>query len=127
MNEIDNFLEFLYENRNHEKINISRGIKYGSKHYYIYMSLEVDNAKSDFDHFSDFSLIIDSANSFISIQTNDGDASFEDAVIVNKWSNILDEYLNENSINKLEEIIVKSLSSSKSKDLLRAFKLKKIV
>ncbi len=127
MSEIDNFLEFLYENRENEKINISRKIKYGSKHYYIYISLEASDIDNEFGYFSEFSVVIDSGNNFIEVQCNDGNASFEDFNIVNKWSTILDEYLNENSISKLESMITSSLSKSKQKDLLRAFNLKKII
>ncbi len=134
MNELDKFLIFLMENTDDDRINIWKKMKYGYRHYYI--SLHIDQEKEDstgnisstFNRYGDRILIsIDNRNNCIEVEdSNDDNIIIEDTDMVNKWSKILDEFLNRDVEEKISNIIEETLSSCARKDLHRDYKMKKI-
>ena len=94
MNEINNLLEFLYENINDERIEVSRKIKYGFKYYFISVRIDIDS-KSGYKTYNVIQLTIDNRNKCIELEVNMDAIVLENDDLVIKWSNILEEHLND--------------------------------
>lgn len=134
MNEIDEFLTFLYDNIEDERIEVSKKIKYGFRHYGIRLYLE--NKEPDIDlngstgqiltdsGYNSIQILIDCRNNCIELNVNMDDVVIEDPELTLKWAGLLDEYLNTKLENKVSSLINDGLSKT---DLLRDYKLKKII
>lgn len=133
MNEIDEFLTFLYENIEDERIEVSKKMKYGFRHFGINLYLE--NKESDTiinsstgqltdSSYNSIQILIDCRNNCIELNVNMDDAVIEDIDLTQKWADLLEEYLNNKLDNKVSTLINNGLSKT---DLLRDYKLKKII
>ena len=139
MKEIDEFLQFLLDNESDERIDIYKKMKYGYRYYYVSFSIdekpeEEDNNQSygrlrSFRMSESIDIVIDNRNNCIEITYEHGSENiiFEDKTLVEKWSSILEEYVNRNISEKTTNIIEKSLSSCYNKNLYRTYQMKKIL
>lgn len=135
MNEIDEFLKFLYENIEDERIEVSKKMKYGFRHFGINLYLE--NKESDTiinsstgqiltenSSYNSIQILIDCRNNCIELNVNMDDVVIEDIDLTQKWADLLEEYLNNKLENRVSTLINNGLSKT---DLLREYKLKKII
>ena len=135
MNEIDEFLTFLYENLEDERIEVSKKMKYGFRHFGINLYLE--NKESDTiinsstgqiltenSSYNSIQILIDCRNNCIELNVNMDAVVIEDIDLTQKWADLLEEYLNNKLENKVSTLINNGLSKT---DLLREYKLKKII
>ena len=134
MNEIDEFLTFLYENIEDKRIEVSKKMKYGFRHFGIDLYLE--NKESDTiinsstgqiltdSSYNSIRILIDCRNDCIEVNVNMDDVVIEDIDLTQKWADLLEEYLNNKLENKVSTLINNGLSKT---DLLREYKLKKII
>lgn len=139
MKEIDEFLQFLLDNESDERIDIYKKMKYGYRYYYVSFSIdekpEEDDKNQSYGQLRSFrmsesiDIVIDNRNSCIEITYEHGSENiiFEDKTLVEKWSSILEEYINRNISEKTTNIIEKSLSSCYNKNLYRTYQMKKIL
>lgn len=134
MNEIDEFLTFLYENLEDERIEVSKKMKYGFRHFGINLYLE-NKTESDVTYngstgqitdnsYNSIQILIDCRNNCIELNVNMDDVVIEDIDLTQKWADLLEEYLNNRLENKVSTLINNGLSKT---DLLREYKLKKII
>jgi hypothetical protein len=135
MNEIDEFLTFLYDNIEDERIEVSKKMKYGFRHFGINLYLEnkepdtIINSSTgqiltDNSSYNSIQILIDCRNNCIELNVNMDDAVIEDAELTLKWADLLEEYLNNKLENKVSTLINNGLSKT---DLLREYKIKKII
>jgi hypothetical protein len=134
MNEIDEFLTFLYDNIEDERIEVSKKMKYGFRHFGINLYLE--NKESDTiinastgqitegSSYNSIRVLIDCRNNCIELNVNMDEAVIENTELTLKWADLLEEYLNNKLENKVSTLINNGLSKT---DLLREYKLKKII
>jgi hypothetical protein len=134
MNEIDEFLAFLYDNIEDERIEVSKKMKYGFRHFGINLYLE-NKTESDVTYngstgqitdnsYNSIQILIDCRNNCIELNVNMDDVVIEDIDLTQKWADLLEEYLNNKLENKVSTLINNGLSKT---DLLREYKLKKII
>jgi hypothetical protein len=135
MNELDNFLTHLFTNIESEDITLSKKMKYGYRHYYLNVNVEQEddkdvdvNNKSNFylAGSTDFVIVIDNRNKCIDIFSNMDTIVIEDTKLVEKWTNIFEEYIQDNIEKKVENLINNTFSNTSQKGLLRGYKLKKM-
>jgi hypothetical protein len=134
MNEIDEFLTFLYENIEDERIEVSKKMKYGFRHFGINLYLEnkesdtIINASTgqitESSGYNSIQILIDCRNNCIELNVNMDDVVIEDIDLTQKWADLLEEYLSNKLENKVSTLINNGLSKT---DLLREYKLKKII
>jgi hypothetical protein len=134
MNEIDEFLTFLYDNIEDERIEVSKKMKYGFRHFGINLYLEnkesdtIINASTgqitESSSYNSIQVLIDCRNNCIELNVNMDDVVIEDIDLTQKWADLLEEYLNNKLENKVSTLINNGLSKT---DLLREYKLKKII
>jgi hypothetical protein len=135
MNEIDEFLTFLYDNIEDERIEVSKKMKYGFRHFGINLYLEnkepdtIINSSTgqiltENSSYNSIQILIDCRNNCIELNVNMDDVVIEDAELTLKWADLLEEYLNNKLENKVSTLINNGLSKT---DLLREYKLKKII
>lgn len=135
MNEIDEFLTFLYENIEDERIEVSKKMKYGFRHFGINLYLEnkepdtIINSSTgqiltENSSYNSINVLIDCRNNCIELNVNMDDVLIEDIELTQKWADLLEEYLKNKLENKVSTLINNGLSKT---DLLREYKLKKII
>jgi L-rhamnose mutarotase len=129
MNKLDAFLKFLVDNRDRDTIKILKQMKYGYRQYHIYIDIEKEEEESNnSSYFKDRLVItIDNRNVCIILEYDYSDDSvlIEDKEMVDKWSKIIEDILNESLDSRIESIIDKTIKGSNI-DLNREFKLKKL-
>lgn len=134
MKELDLFLTHLFDNIDNENINLSKKMKYGYRHYYLNVNVEkeetdnnsVNNSGIYSLNGSDFSITIDNRNKCIDIFSNFDSIVIEDEVLVNKWTEIFEEYIQKDLEKEVGNLINNVFSNSTQKNLLRDYKLKKM-
>jgi hypothetical protein len=144
MKKIDELIEFLWERRNDDRVNISKDIKYGHRNYYIKMEIDeepeiidsnsIPNTKSGLQSLrgifkgygNTLSIHIDNRNNCIILNYNEG-IVIEDDILVQKWSSIIEEYIVNNNEVLFDTIIDKAFSDCYRKDFHRDWKIKKIL
>lgn len=128
MNEIDNFISFLFSNIDNENVNITKKMKYGFQFFYLNVLLENDKpSEYNYASYDDLSIIIDNRNKCIEICSGAYNAIIiEDLDLVNKWSEIFNNFYNSTLNRDIENLINDTFINTKQKDLLRDYKLKKI-
>lgn len=132
---LDEFLSFLIEHKDDNRITISKKMKYGYRHYYLTLSVD-EEPKKDNNHPSTFryrfseslDICIDNRNKCIEILYDNGSSNIlvEDSTLVDKWSQIIDDLLNENLESNLKCVIENTLSSCYNKNLHREYQMRKI-
>ena len=134
MKDIDEFLTFLYDNIEDERIEVSKKMKYGFRHFGINLYLEnkepdtingsTGQILTENSSYNSIQILIDCRNNCIELNVNMDEAVIEDAELTLKWADLLEEYLNNKLENKVSTLINNGLSKT---DLLREYKLKKII
>jgi hypothetical protein len=138
MNEIDEFLTFLYDNIEDDRIEVSKKMKYGFRHFSINIYLENTDESDTFNNLSNstynttftnktynsIQILIDCRNNCIELNVNMDDVVVENIELTQKWADLLEEYLNKKLEDKVSILINSGLSKT---DLLREYKLKKII
>ena len=133
MNEIDNFLTFLFSNIENEDITLTKKMKYGYRHYYLNVRIENEEelnnhqTNSFINSYNDLSIQIDNRNKCIELYSGTLETVvIENEELVLKWTNIFEEYVANNLERDVNLIINSIFINTKQKNLLRGYKLKKI-
>lgn len=131
MNELDNFLTHLFNNIDSGDIDLSKKMKYGYRHYYLNIKVEQqEETEISFSknglYTSDFTIVIDNRNKCIDIFSNMDTIVVEDTELVEKWTNIFEEYIQDNLEKTVEDLINNTFTNTNQKGLLRGYKLKKM-
>ena len=146
MKKIDELLQFLWKRKEDERVFISKDIKYGHRNYYIKMEIDdepepidnssiVSNPRSGYGSLrgifkgynNTLSLHIDNRNNCIVLHYNNENIVMENDILVQKWSSILEEYINTNNEEVFDVIIENAFSDCYRKDFHRDWKIKKIL
>ena len=140
MREIDEFLQFLLDHESDERISFSKKMKYGYRYYYISFNIdekpEEESKNQSYGHslrgyrISDsIEVIVDNRNCCVELIHDNGveNIIIEDKQLVDKWSNILEEYINKDASTKVKNVIENALSSCYNKNLHRTYQMKKIL
>jgi hypothetical protein len=140
MKEIDEFLHFLLEHESDERISFSKKMKYGYRYYYI--SFNIDEKPEDDSNKNQslrslrgyritdsIEIVVDNRNTCVELIYDNSieNIIIEDKNLVDKWSNILEEYINNDVSTKVKNIIENALSSCYNKSLHRTYQMKKIL
>ncbi len=127
---LDKFIEFLFEHKYDDRIDITKAIKFGFKHYCISLSVDEapDNNRS-VRYAEQLEILFDNRNKCIQVSYNHGSRNliFEDDILLEKWSSKLDEYLTKKYKNQIVDVFEETLKSCYNKSLYREYQLKKIV
>lgn len=136
MNELDLFLTHLFSNIENEDITLSKKMKYGYRHYYLNINVEkegedtgnksISNTYYSLTGGGDFSITIDNRNKCIDIFSNFDNLTIESEDLVNKWTEIFEEYIKNGLESEVGNLINNVFSNSKQVGLLRDYKLKKM-
>jgi hypothetical protein len=141
MKEIDEFLEFLLLNESDERISISKKMKFGYRNYYVNFYIDdepEDKTKNQNQGYGSLrayriqdsiDIIIDNRNKCIELTYDSGGSNIivEDEELINKWNDILEEYINKDMSTKAKDVIEGALSSCYNKNLHRTYQMKKIL
>ncbi len=131
MSEINKFLNFIKDHLDDERISISKELKFGFRYYNISMVLEQEprnkTSNSPFNNsFSELNIQVDNRNKCIVINNYDNSVTIENEELVKEWSDIFEEYLNQNLEKDIKDIIHSTMSDTKDKDLYRDYQMEKI-
>jgi len=131
MNELDSFLTHLFNNIESEDISLLKKMKYGYRHYYLNIKVEQEEeTEISFSknglYISDFTIVIDNRNKCIDIFSNMDTIVVEDTELVEKWTNIFEEYIQDNLEKTVGDLINNTFTNTNQKGLLRGYKLKKM-
>ena len=139
MKEIDEFLHFLLEHESDERISFSKKIKYGYRYYYVNFNIDEKPEEEGKNHsygslrgfrVSDsIEIIVDNRNGCVEMIYDNGmeNIIIEDKYLLDKWSHILEEYINKDMSTKVKDVIEGALSSCYNKNLHRTYQMKKIL
>lgn len=131
MNELDSFLTHLFNNIENEDITLSKKMKYGYRNYYLNIKVEQEEeTEISFSknglYISDFTIVIDNRNKCIDIFSNMDTIVVEDTELVEKWTNIFEQYIQDNLEKTVGDLINNTFTNTNQKGLLRGYKLKKM-
>jgi len=136
MKELDLFLTHLFANIDGKDITLSKKMKYGYRHYYLNVYVEKEKEEADKNSVnnsgiyslngSDFSITIDNRNKCIDIFSNFDSIVVEDKDLVDKWTEIFEDYIQKDLEKEVGNLINNVFSNSTQKNLLRDYKLKKM-
>lgn len=127
MEEIDKFINFLYKHINDDRITLHKEVKFGHRHYYLTMVLEKEGGNSRY--YNELSIVVDNRNQCVVLSNSYYDSSqktIEDNDLVEKWSNIFENYLSDNLEQDVKKLIHNTMSDVKDKDLYREYQMEKI-
>ncbi len=130
MKEIDEFLEFMFENIEDDRFEITKNIVSGYRIYAISLNIErIDNKKSTLTikgimSYNNILLTIDCQNKYIDLTVNMDSVLIESGELVKKWETIIEEHLNSKLDSTVKKLIDMALDKS---DLSRDYKIKKIL
>lgn len=140
MKEIDEFLQFLLDHESDDRISFSKKMKYGYRYYFINFNID-DKPEEEGKNQSygqslrgyrisdSIEIIIDNRNGCIEMLYDSGTENIiiEDKQLLDKWSNILEEYISKDISTKAKDAIENALSSCYNKNLHRTYQMKKIL
>lgn len=135
MNELDLFLTHLFTNIDNEDIILSKKMKYGYRHYYLNVNVQkeekedknsTNNSGIYLSGGGDFCITIDNRNKCIDIFSNFDNIVVEDKDLVDKWTEIFEQYIQTGLEKEVGNLINNVFSNSTQRNLLRDYKLKKI-
>ena len=136
MNELDLFLTHLFTNIDNKDIILSKKMKYGYRHYYLNVNVQkeeqedknsINNSGIYLSGGGDFCITIDNRNKCIDIFSNFDNIVVEDKDLVDKWTEIFEEYIQTGLEKEVGNLINNVFSNSTQRNLLRDYKLKKII
>lgn len=140
MKEIDEFLQFLLDHESDDRISFSKKMKYGYRYYFINFNID-DKPEEEGKNQSygqslrgyrisdSIEIVIDNRNGCIEMLYDNGTENIiiEDKQLLDKWSNILEEYISKDISTKAKDAIENALSSCYNKNLHRTYQMKKIL
>lgn len=133
MDKIDKFLEFFIENIDDKRISVSKKMKYGFRYYYINFMVDEDPTiknqhNSLYQYRDNMEIIFDNRNKCIEVFGGDENYPLivEEPILLEKWSNILEEIVSENLEDRVINIFEKTLNECYNKNLYRELQMKKL-
>jgi hypothetical protein len=133
-NEIDEFITFIMSYKNDERVTITKDIKYGHKNYWI--TFDIDSEPKSIvsnNHWGSISgrmsIHFDRRNECIFFSSDNTDVSnivIEDKNLLDKWCEIIEDYIASNLKTDFRQMVEQSLSSCYNKNIHREWKMKKI-
>jgi hypothetical protein len=140
MDELDIFLNFVYKHIKDDRISVYKKMKYGYRHYHISVNMELsedDNTVNALPNlFARYSsgwnqivIVLDNRNKCIEINSSVGNEviTVENDILLNKWSEIFEEYTSSKIDESVKKLITTLFSNSKDKDLHREYIMKDII
>jgi hypothetical protein len=116
-----------------ERITIIKDIKYGHKNYWINFDIDSEPNTKTNNHWGSISgrlsIHFDKRNEAIFFSSDHTDVSqiaIEDKELLNKWCDILEEYISSKLKSNFREMVEQTLSSCYNKNIHREWKMKKI-
>lgn len=138
MEKIKELIEFLFKRRDDDRVEITMDKKYGHKNFYIkFYPDEPEDTNSissfssmkgvfGFNRYNGLTIHFDLRNECIVIQRRNS-SIIEDTKLLNEWVSILDKYLKDKFNSEIDSIIDDTFSSCHKKDIIREWKMKKIL
>ena len=117
MEELDSFLEYLYESVNDPRAELKKELKYGVRNYMFNIYIENNN------NFTSVNIFIDSISNFIEFSIDMDSVTIENEALSKKWANIYEKHLSDNLSSSINNIIQRLSKTS----FLREYKLRKIL
>jgi hypothetical protein len=136
MDKFNELLQFIIDNRKDDRISIYKKMKYGYRHYYVSFyideetsSQQTQNPLAIYKYGGSMNITFDNRNKSIEIDGGDEDYPIiiEDHELLEKWSSILEEIVNENIEKRIVNIFEKTLEECYNKNLHRELQMKKIL
>ena len=130
MNELEEFLKFVFENIEDDRVEVNKMVRFGFRNYTISMHIETsENPKGNLtlkgiNSYNNVTITVDCRNKYIELNVNMDAVLIEDEELTTKWANILEEYLNSKIDTTVNRLIYTALGKS---DLSREYKIKKIL
>lgn len=132
--EIDEFITFMMKHKDDERVTIQKDIKYGHKNYWISFDIDTEPKSQTNNHWGTISgrlsIHFDRRNECIFFSSENTDVStiaIEDKELLDKWCDIIEEYISSNLKTNFREMIENSLSSCFNKNIHREWKMRKIL
>jgi hypothetical protein len=132
--EIDEFITFIMSYKNDERVTITKDIKYGHKNYWI--TFDIDSEPKSIvsnNHWGSISgrmsIHFDRRNECIFFSSDNTDVSnivIEDKNLLDKWCEIIEDYIASNLKTDFRQMVEQTLSSCYKKNIHREWKMKKI-
>ena len=134
MEKVNSLLEFLLENIEDKRFSVYKKYKYGFKNYYLNFYVDEDpvtkQTQQNIYQFRDgLEIVFDNRNKCIEIYggSEEHPMIVEDEVLLEKWSNILEEIVSRNLEERIVDIFEKTLSTCYNKNLYRELQMKKLL
>ena len=134
--EIDEFISFLMEHKDDERVTIEKDIKYGYKNYWIIFEIDAEPLKkTNNNHWLNiagrFSIHFDKRNEAIFFKSEHTNIdipqiTFEDKELLEKWCEKIEECIEGDIRRNFRKMVENSLSSCHNKNIHREWKMKKI-
>jgi len=131
--EIDEFISFMMDHKDDERVTIEKDIKYGHKNYWITFNIDGEPPKSKSQHWGvslgRLSIHFDCRNEcvvFSSDTTSISQITIEDTALLKKWCDIIEEHISKSLKSDFREMIENTLAGCHNKDIHREWKMKKI-
>ena len=132
-NEIDQFITFIMSHKDDERVTIQKDIKYGHKNYWITFDIDSAPQTKSNNHWGSISgrmsIHFDKRNEcvfFVSDHTDISSIAIEDKDLLDKWCDILEDYIAGNLKSNFRDMVEQTLSSCHNKNIHREWKMKKI-
>ena len=132
-NEIDEFIEFIMNNKDDERVTIQKDIKYGHKNYWITFDIDSEPKTKSNTHWGTISgrmsIHFDRRNEAIFFSSDHTDISsiaIEDKDLLDKWCTLIEEYIESNLKSNFRLMVDQTLASGHNKNIHREWKMKKI-
>lgn len=133
MEKFDKFLQFFLDNIEDKRISVSKKMKYGFRYYYINFIVDEDPTiknqhNSLYQYRDNMEIIFDNRNKCIEVFGGDENYPLivEEPILLEKWSNILEEIVSENLEDRVINIFEKTLNECYNKNLYRELQMKKL-
>lgn len=135
MKELDILIEFLLNNKEDSRINISRSVSMGHLIYTIDFTADVGDKKkiagvSWNQYFpKTLTIKIDNKNKCLMLEgSNDSICPIylKSDELLKKWSDVIEKYLDSRFLKDMESIIEDAFSGCENKDIHREWKMKKL-
>lgn len=126
MVELEEFLNFVYENLDDPRVGFYKKMKYGYRHYFINITLKCLEDEQRNRESKTLQIIIDCRNNCIEVGQWEELVIFEDQELTKKWADKLEEVYNRNIVSDLQLKVSKFFSNvdPKDKDFGRRWKMK---
>ena len=122
MKNLENFLDYVIENFDDERIHISKKVKYGFRHYSVSINLPTKNSR-------DITIIVDTKNNTLEVGYDFGiNVILESQDLTKKWADILEKKYSEDLESKFDSILSDFMSQTEieGKDFWREWTMKEI-